>query len=180
VDFHEGLDSTLMILNSRLKSHIEVRRQATMQAIQVVKHYGTLPLIQCYAGQVNQIFMNVLANAIDALEKSGLRDEAHNASENITPEITITTEVIANGWIRVTIADNGSGIPLAHQSQIFNPFFTTKPVGKGTGLGLSISYQIATEIHGGRFYCESEPGFGTRFVLELPVVCNRSMHHRAG
>lgn len=181
VDFHEGLDSTLMILNSRLKSHIEVRRQATIQAIQVVKHYGTLPLIQCYAGQVNQIFMNVLANAIDALEESGLRDEAHNASENITPEITITTEVIANGWIRVTIADNGPGISLAHQSQIFNPFFTTKPVGKGTGLGLSISYQIATEIHGGRFYCKSEPGSsGTQFMLELPVVCNGLMHHRAG
>ena len=176
VDLHEGLDSTLMILNSRLKySDIrDVRRSKTMQAIQVVKHYGTLPLIQCYAGQVNQIFMNVLANAIDALEEPGLRDESH------TPTLTITTNVIAMGWIRVTIADNGPGISPARQSQIFNPFFTTKPAGKGTGLGLSISYQIATEIHGGRFYCESEPGSsGTRFVLELPVVCNRSMHHRA-
>ena len=175
VNLHEGLDSTLMILNSRIKSHIAVRRQTTVQAIQVVKHYGALPLIQCYAGQVNQIFMNVLANAIDALEESGLRDEAQ-----YLPQITITTQVIAIGWIRVTIADNGPGISIDRQSQIFNPFYTTKPVGKGTGLGLSISYQIATEIHGGRFYCESEPGCGTQFVLELPVACNRSMHHRAG
>ena len=185
VDLHEGLDSTLMILNSRLKSHSEiqevrdvremgeVRRSKTMQAIQVVKHYGALPLIQCYAGQVNQIFMNVLANAIDALEEAGLRDDVHIPDAH-TPTITITTDVIAMGWIQVTIADNGPGISPARQSQIFNPFFTTKPVGKGTGLGLSISYQIATEIHGGRFYCESELGSGTRFVLELPVVCTGS------
>lgn len=185
VDLHEGLDSTLMILNSRLKSHLkchsdrgevrELQQRAAMQAIQVVKHYGTLPLIQCYAGQVNQIFMNVLANAIDALEEDRLRNEADDDPEiTCTPKIMITTDVIDHGWIRVTIADNGPGISPARQSQIFNPFFTTKPVGKGTGLGLSISYQIATEIHGGRFYCESELGEGTRFVLELPVVCTGS------
>ena len=182
VNLHEGLDSTLMILNSRLKSHSEiqevreigeVRRSKTMQAIQVVKHYEALPLIQCYAGQVNQIFMNVLVNAVDAFEEAGLRDYPATRHPH-TPTITIITTVIAIDWIRVTIADNGPGIPSAHQSQIFNPFFTTKPVGKGTGLGLSISYQIATEIHGGRFYCESELGEGTRFVLELPVVCTGS------
>ena len=170
VNLHEGLDSTLMILNSRIKAHIAVRRQATVQAIEIVKNYGALPLIQCYAGQVNQIFMNVIANAIDALEESGLRD-----SDHVLPQITITTNVIAIGWVRVTIADNGPGISPDRQSQIFNPFYTTKPVGKGTGLGLSISYQIATEIHGGRFYCESGSS-GTQFILELPVVCNRSSH----
>jgi two-component system, NtrC family, sensor kinase len=123
-----------------------------------------LPKLLCHAGQVNQIFMHVLVNAIDALEES---DRRHDLQSSAT--ITITTECYLENWIRVTIADNGPGIPELLQSQIFNPFFTTKPVGKGTGLGMAVSYQIATEIHQGRFYCESTLGEGTSFILELPI-----------
>ncbi len=164
VDLHEGLDSTLLILNSRLKSYTDGRRSIAVPEIQVIKHYGELPFILCHAGQVNQIFMNVLANAIDALEEDDRREDPDRPAQ-----ITIITECLNPDWVRITIADNGPGIPPHLQSQIFNPFFTTKPVGKGTGLGMSISYQIATQTHGGQLYCESNPGEGTRFILELPI-----------
>lgn len=180
VDLHEGLDSTLLILGSRLKSHTDLPNTRTIPAIQVIKCYGNLPLIACHAGQINQIFMNVLANAIDVLEESERRYDLSNPAT-----IAITTECFTDHetqqeWVRVVIADNGPGIPLVIRSQIFNPFFTTKPVGKGTGLGLSISYHIATEVHQGRFYLESnvesnvesdakfDRSQGTRFILELP------------
>jgi signal transduction histidine kinase len=162
VDLHEGLDSTLLLLGSRLKA--QTHRHRTIPEIKVLKHYGNLPKLLCHAGQVNQIFMHVLVNAIDALEES---DRRHDLQSSAT--ITITTECYLENWIRVTIADNGPGIPELLQSQIFNPFFTTKPVGKGTGLGMAVSYQIATEIHQGRFYCESTLGEGTSFILELPI-----------
>jgi signal transduction histidine kinase len=161
VDLHEGLDSTLLILGSRLKA--QTTSHQTIPEIQVLKKYGDLPKILCHAGQVNQIFMNVLVNAIDALEECDRRNDVTNP-----PKINITTERLVENWIRVTIADNGPGIPEHLQSQVFNPFFTTKPVGKGTGLGMSISYQIATEVHPGRFYFESTVNSGTCFILELP------------
>ncbi|MGG6280412.1 sensor histidine kinase [Leptolyngbya sp. AN03gr2] len=143
VDLHEGLDSTLMILGSRLNPKIEV-----------IKHYGDLPKIECYASALNQVFLNLLSNAIDAIEH-----QAH-------PQIIIQTEV--NQHIQISIRDNGIGIPEDLQAQIFDPFFTTKSIGKGTGLGLSIAYQIITEQHHGNLRCESIVNQGTTFFIELP------------
>lgn len=161
VDIHEGIDSTLMILRSRLKA------SSQRPEIQVVKDYADLPLVECHAGQLNQVFMNILANAIDALEE---RDSDRSESEiNEKPsQITIRTSVIDQQWVQVAIADNGSGIPPQVHKQIFNPFFTTKPIGKGTGMGLSISYQIITERHGGKLECLSTPD-GTEFVVQIPI-----------
>jgi len=142
VDIHEGIEATLMILQHRLKAYPK------RPAIQVIKNYGILPQIKCYPGQLNQVFMNLLANAIDVLEES-IIDEQDNAGENnltINPQIHIAT-TIDKQQVTVTIADNGKGMPESVRNDIFQPFFTTKPEGKGTGLGLSISYQIVTEIH---------------------------------
>ncbi|BAY07403.1 sensor histidine kinase [Calothrix sp. NIES-2098] len=157
VDIHEGIDSTLMILQYRLKEKSE------RPAIQVVKNYGTLPLIECYPGQLNQVFMNILANAIDVLEQ---RIESKDAP---LPTITISTSLVAEGWVKIAIADNGGGMPEDVQKKVFNPFFTTKPVGKGTGMGMSISYQIVTEKHRGKLECCSIVGEGTEFVIEIPI-----------
>jgi signal transduction histidine kinase len=161
VDLHEGIDSTLMILQSRLKA------TADRPAIKIIRNYGNLPKVECYAGQLNQVFMNLLSNAIDAIEEStqGLTFEAAEQRSN---QIQIQTEVIENG-VKMTISDNGSGIPEDVRSRLFDPFFTTKEVGKGTGLGLSISYQIITEKHHGKLYCESVVGEGTAFCIEIPV-----------
>ena len=159
VDIHAGLDSTLMILNSRLKS------QSHRAEIVVIRNYSDLPLVECYPGKLNQVFMNILANAIDALEdgiKSGKLTE-------LSPQITIETSLIDSQWVAVEISDNGLGIPTEIQSRLFDPFFTTKPVGQGTGLGLSISYQIITEKHGGHLFCFSELEKGTKFVIKLPI-----------
>ncbi len=167
VDLHEGIDSTIMILGNRLKA------QHQRPAIQVKRRYGALPKIECYAGQVDQIFMNLLVNAIDALDEQMIADPPGNPP-TWEPAITITTEAIGTDWIRATVADNGPGIPEAVRDRLFEAFFTTKPVGKGTGMGLSISYDIATTKHGGRLTCESAPGEGTRFLVELPVSQTRS------
>ncbi|MGL4501836.1 MAG: sensor histidine kinase [Planktothrix sp.] len=158
-DIHGGLDGTLKILNNQLKakgSHAE---------IQVIKDYGEIPLIQCYPNQLNQVFMNILSNAIDALEQ-----------QPIPRQITIKTEsckmhpgAIIENAIRISISDNGPGIPKSVQDQVFNAFFTTKPLGKGTGLGLSISQQIVVEKHNGRLKCTSEDGKGTTFEILLSV-----------
>ncbi|MBK1987236.1 HAMP domain-containing histidine kinase [Sphaerospermopsis aphanizomenoides BCCUSP55] len=161
VDIHEGMDSTLMILQHRLKE------QPKRPAIQVIKNYGKLPLLECYAGQLNQVFMNILSNAIDALEE-------RISQENLVPTITISTSFINEKWIKIVIADNGSGIPEKIQKQIFNPFFTTKPVGKGSGMGMSISYQIINEKHGGNLECFSTQGKGTEFVIKVPLHQNKS------
>jgi signal transduction histidine kinase len=158
VDIHEGIESTLLILQNRLKAKPE------HPAIQVIKNYGKLPLVQCYPGSLNQVFMNILTNAIDALENRNL------PSDKSKTTITIRTEVINTDSILIGIADNGSGIAPEVVSQIFNPFFTTKPVGKGTGLGLSISYQIVVERHRGSLSCVSEIGQGTEFVIEIPIT----------
>lgn len=157
VNIHSGLDSTLTILNNRLRPTLE------SPGIQIVRNYGQLPPIECYAGQLNQVFMNILVNAIDALESCMLQGGA---------EITITTAVLDPEWIAITISDNGPGMTDAMRSRLFDPFYTTKPVGKGTGLGLSISYQIVTEAHSGALICESRLGQGAKFIIKLPVNLN--------
>ncbi|WP_089129412.1 GAF domain-containing protein [Tolypothrix sp. NIES-4075] len=160
VDIHQGIDSTLLILQHRLKATPNSR------AIEVVKEYGNLPLVECYAGQLNQVFMNVLSNAIDALEEL-LEKNPRLLSDR--PQIRISTEVINNHQVVIRIADNGSGMPEDIKMRIFDPFFTTKPVGKGTGLGLSISYQIVVEKHRGVFKCNSQPNSGTEFSIQIPI-----------
>jgi two-component system, NtrC family, sensor kinase len=155
VDLHEGIDSTLVILSHRVKAteHTE--------CVKVVKNYAQLPLVDCYPSQLNQVLMNILANALDALE------------EHPQPQITITTETQLDQVI-IRIADNGPGIPLEIQPQILDPFFTTKPVGKGTGMGMSISYQIITEKHGGDLSFTSVAGQGTEFVIAIPIRQTKS------
>lgn len=161
VNIHEGLDSTLLILKHRLKSN------GSRPEIKIAKHYGELPLVECYAGQLNQVFMNLLSNAIDALEEWDLSRPVEERSA-CPSQISITTSTLDSEHIAITIADNGPGIPPEIQPRLFDPFFTTKPIGKGTGLGLSISYQVIVERHGGMIQCQSEPGMGAVFVIELP------------
>jgi signal transduction histidine kinase len=162
VDIHEGIDSTLMILQHRLKARQE------RPEIQVIKEYTQLPLVDCYPGQLNQVFMNLLANAIDALDESNYKRTFQEIV--INPNIIkICTFATNDNQVTISIADNGSGIPETIRSKLFNPFFTTKPVGKGTGLGLSISYQIVTEKHRGKLWCDSSQGQGTKFGIEIPI-----------
>ena len=162
VDIHEGIDSTLLILQHRLKAGLEYPE------IKVIRDYGDLPLVECYAGQLNQVFMNILANAIDALEEINTERVACSIERHPCC-ITISTSVVDSQWVKIAIADNGNGIPESIQTQIFNPFFTTKPVGKGTGMGMAISYQIITEKHGGTLRCFSTPEKGTEFEICIPV-----------
>lgn len=161
VNLHEGIDSTLTILNNRTKA------RDNRLAIEVVRHYGSLPLVECYPGQLNQVFMNLIANAIDALEERD-RQRSMEQMQARPSRITITTERSDN-WAIVCITDNGPGIPQEVQQRLFDPFYTTKPVGKGTGLGLSISYQIVTEKHGGTITCTSSPGHGSTFMVSIPL-----------
>ncbi len=198
VDIHTGIDSTLMILQSRLKANYE------RPEIKVVKEYGDIPLVECYAGQLNQVFMNILANAIDALEDSfrylsdvsgetplhpekTLKLSVHKGdnsskksnsfsskivSSSLTStmlQITIRTELSSQNQLRISIMDNGLGMPEEIRQKIFNPFFTTKSIGKGTGMGLSISYQIITGKHQGEIKCISTPHQGTTFIIDLPL-----------
>lgn len=162
VDIHEGIDSTLMILHNRLKA------KPNQRGIEVVKQYGNLPKVECYAGQINQVFMNILANAIDALEEK-MHQEMDEAQASFQPVITIQTESLASNQIQIRIRDNGPGIPELVQKQLFDPFFTTKAVGKGTGLGMSISHQIITEKHGGSLTCLSRLREGAEFIIQIPV-----------
>ncbi|MEG3977791.1 PAS domain S-box protein, partial [Microcoleus sp. herbarium8] len=165
VNIHEGIDSTLMILQNRLKSH------SSRPAIQVIKHYQELPQVECFPGELNQVFMNILINAIDALEE---RDKGRTLQEcdRHPGTIAIRTYPAAAGFVAVSITDNAGGIPESVRSRLFDPFFTTKPVGKGTGLGLSISHSIIVDRHGGRLSCISTPGEGSEFVIEIPVRSN--------
>jgi two-component system NtrC family sensor kinase len=190
VDIHEGIDNTLMILDRRL------REQENRPEIKVIKEYGNLPQVECYAGQLNQVFMNILTNAIEALEeevggsaasdgemggeeKREIREGSfgyqnistldHKISRSPIPTIWIRTEAKSDSQVTIRIADNGPGIAASLQHRIFDLFFTTKPVGKGTGLGLPISYQIVTEKHGGQLQCISAPGQGTEFAIEIPL-----------
>ena len=184
VNLHDGIDSTLLILQNQLKA------SKGRVEITVIKEYGDLPLVECYAGQLNQVFMNLLSNAIDALEANRMpkEDVAKGNSINLAPAplIKIHTEIkdikpenlasfqgetLPNRPCAVIrIADNGSGMTEVVRRRLFDPFFTTKSVGKGTGLGLSISYQIVVQKHGGTIKCISAPGQGTEFIIEIPLV----------
>jgi two-component system, NtrC family, sensor kinase len=162
VNIHEGLDSTLMILNHRLKA------KSDNPGINVIKNYGNLPLVECYAGPMNQVFMNILSNAIDALEDYN-KQRTPEVMKESPNQIKITTSIINNDWVEIIISDNGPGISEEAIKHIFDAFFTTKPVGKGTGMGLSISYQIIVERHGGLLTCVSELGKGTEFIIKIPM-----------
>jgi PAS domain S-box-containing protein len=173
VDLHEGIDSTLLILQHRLKA------QGKHSEIQILREYGDLPHIECYPGQLNQVLMNLLTNAIDALEAKRMESDAESPSS--LPCIQICTEVKESDsplrgekrelqpCVIIRIGDNGSGMTEAVRRRLFDPFFTTKPTGKGTGLGLSISYQIVVEKHRGQLLVHSELGQGTEFIIELPL-----------
>jgi len=156
-DLHDSMDSTVLILRNRLNP------QKNRRDIEVVKDYGELPLVECYSGQLNQVFMNLISNAIDALE------EAAEERPDTLLKIYIRTEVVEKDRVRVQITDTGSGITAQVKERMFEQFFTTKKIGKGTGLGLPIVYQILVENHRGILQCESEPGKGTEFIIELPV-----------
>ncbi|MGB3208474.1 MAG: ATP-binding protein [Crinalium sp.] len=161
-NIHEGIDSTLLILNNRTKP------KGQNPGVTIIKKYGELPLVKCYGELLNQVFMNLLSNAIDALEEyNQIRLENHLELNPST--ITISTEIINFEWAGIKIADNGAGMPEKVKEQIFNSFFTTKPLGKGTGLGLSISHQIVVEKHCGNLKCNSTPDLGTEFIIEIPL-----------
>ena len=163
-DIHECVEITLLILKNRFKNGIEV-----------VKNYGELPLVRGYSGQLSQVFLNLLVNALDALTDQAVDREIDNQGlDDWKPQIEITTKVIETEdgkWAAISIADNGPGIPLENQQQIFDTFFTTKPVGKGSGMGLAICDQIVTEKHGGKLKLRSQPGQKTEFEILLPIVC---------
>ncbi|MEM9003203.1 MAG: ATP-binding protein, partial [Cyanobacteria bacterium P01_F01_bin.86] len=160
-DLHEGLESTVLILQYRLKAN----RQRP--AIQVVTNYGNIPDLACFPGQLNQVFMNILANAIDALDEASQTQSFADLEAN-PQSITIRTG-IENNWIHVAIADNGLGIADEVKEKIFDYLFTTKEVCKGTGLGLAIARQIVVETHGGTLEVKSEVGQGTEFCMRLPT-----------
>ncbi len=183
VNIHEGLDSTLMILQHRLKE------QTNRPPIQVIKEYGDLPLLECYAGQINQVFMNIFSNAIDALEQMAAQGRSpkgyweNNWSDRLQNthcqllKIRIRTLLVDGKWVQIRIADNGTGIDAETIAKIYDPFYTTKPIGYGTGLGLAISYQII-QTHEGYLRCTSEVGRGTEFIIEIPwrsQLCNRKL-----
>ncbi|BAZ41810.1 response regulator receiver sensor signal transduction histidine kinase [Calothrix sp. NIES-4101] len=170
VDIHEGIETTLMILQHRLKA------QTYRPAIQVIKEYGNIPQLACYPGQLNQVFMNLIANSIDAIDE-GVQDSKWESEKsrflspnNIisTPLICIATTVDREN-VTIQIGDNGKGMEATIRDRIFHAYYTTKPEGKGTGLGLSISYQIITEQHAGTLECISSPGKGTEFIIQIPL-----------
>ena len=190
VNIHEGIDNTLLILQNQLKS------KSHLGEIQVVKQYGELPLIECYAGQLNQVFMNILSNAIDALHEfratnsPPIKGQNHQpSSENpvisnstalksavavqtgsLQPTIWICTELVDSNRASIRIRNNGPWIDEKIVNRLFDPFFTTKPIGQGTGLGLYISYQIVTDKHKGSLRCLSAPGQGVEFLITIPVA----------
>ena len=165
-NIHEGLENTLVILQSQIKA------KSDRCEIQIVKNYGNLPPIECYPAQLNQVFMNLLNNAIDALDRFRQKDSDRQPKISISSDLTkVSPESKKNrAEVSICIADNGEGIPEEVKQRIFNPFFTTKPIGKGTGLGLSISYQIITETHQGTLECFSTVGKGTRFQIKIPCT----------
>jgi signal transduction histidine kinase len=159
VDLHLGLDSTLMILQHRLKGNGDRPR------IEVSKSYGKLPKVNCYIGQMNQVFMNILANAIDALDEAITQGKMSNQ----IPQIKIITEINSQQMVVIKIVDNGIGVPERLKQRLFEPLFTTKPIGKGTGLGLSIAHQIVVKKHNGTLEVNSQPGIGTEFTIAIPT-----------
>lgn len=178
IDINEGIDSTLLILDSRLKA------MSKHSGIRIIKEYGKLPLLECYSSQINQVFMSILANAIDAVENQSepgiitirtevmeVENESSLALEMWEPEnkfFSHTSSSFSSSHVVIRIQDNGSGIHEAVRDRIFEPFFTTKTAGNGAGLGLSISNQIV-EKHGGILKCFSEPGHGATFWIQIPI-----------
>ncbi len=163
IDIHEGIDSTLMILQNRLKF------KANRPAIEVIKEYDTnLKNVECCGGEINQVFMNILANAIDAIEECSSEKNSEEVAGN-PYQIRICTKLSNSNTAIIKIYDSGPGISEDLCDRIFDPFFTTKPIGKGTGIGLSISWHIVIEKHGGSLRCCSTPGKGTEFAIELPI-----------
>lgn len=163
VNIHEGIDSTLLILQSDLKA------KANFNEIEIIKNYGYLPPVECYAGQLNQVFMNILINSIYALHYTNEEDSNKQKTDS-SSQIIISTSIQESDWVKISIKDNGLGIDDAVKSKIFDPFFTTKPVGQGTGLGLSVSYQIVVDKHGGKLECISTVGEGTEFAIVIPIA----------
>ncbi|MEL7328371.1 MAG: ATP-binding protein [Cyanobacteria bacterium J06559_1] len=168
VDIHEGLESALMLLQHRLKATED------SSPIAVIRDYDELPLVNCYAGLLNQAFINVLTNAIEALESR----RVENSQNKIAGRITVRTTVIDEQWVAIEIEDNGPGVSEAAIAKIYDPFFTTKPVGQGTGMGLAICYQIVVDKHQGKLSCRSAPGDGTTFVIQLPIQVHDSSKGR--
>ena len=154
------IESTLMILENRLKA------QAHRLTIEIIREYENLPLVKFYAGQLNQVFINILVNAIDAFYE---QKQNTNLLENQQNFIRIITSAEDHKYIAIRFIDNGSGIAEADQKRLFDPFFTTKPVGKGTGMGLAIAYQTVTERHGGTLECKSSVGQGAEFIIKIPL-----------
>ncbi|HEY9803490.1 MAG TPA: response regulator [Leptolyngbyaceae cyanobacterium] len=160
---HEGIDSTLMLLKHRLKG------EGNRPGIKVITDYGNLPPISCYPGQLNQVFMNIIANAVEAFDEPNY-ENSHQRIAPSQPTIHITTSVDSQREnVTICIQDNGCGMPLEVQARIFEQSFTTKPVGKGTGLGLAISHEIIVNKHYGQISCSSTPGMGTQFIISLPI-----------
>ncbi|MEM9808323.1 MAG: ATP-binding protein [Cyanobacteria bacterium P01_D01_bin.56] len=169
VNIHDGIDSTLMILQNRLK------KRSDRPEIKVIKSYCKLPEIECYPGQLNQVFMNILSNAIDALEEAitnqslATTGNKQTTSSQSSFQIHIETEATADQQVIIRISDNGPGMPSEIVKRLFDPFFTTKPIGKGTGMGLAISHEIIAQKHGGYLRCISQPNQGTEFCIEIPI-----------
>ncbi|MEL7360198.1 MAG: response regulator [Cyanobacteria bacterium J06560_6] len=168
VNLHEGIDSTLLILQSKLKQNSDG------QPIKIIKEYGNLPEIECYPSQLNQVVMNIVANAIDALYEAKVGRAKDGILAAAAPVIYIHTALTDNNEATIQITDNGPGIPEHIRGKLFDPFFTTKPVGKGTGLGLSISHDIVVEKHKGRISCIDAPPHGTTFIITIPCRQGRS------
>ena len=169
VDIHEGIDSTLLMLQNRLKP------KGKVSEISVIKQYGNLPLVECYPSQLNQVFINILNNAIDALEVYRMsevqlpkRDGELNQIDPL-PTIWIETSLLEGHQVAICIADNGPGIEPEVVNHLFDPFFTTKPVGKGSGLGLSIAHHIVVEKHQGELKCIAPAKSGTKFMILIPI-----------
>ncbi|NJL90405.1 MAG: hypothetical protein HC916_11910 [Coleofasciculaceae cyanobacterium SM2_1_6] len=161
VDIHEGLESALMIIKNRLRTDPEA-------TIEIVRKYGQLPLVECYAGQLNQVFLSLLNNAIDALEEQQFTNTGV-APRQIILQTSLVIKETQDLWVKITIIDNAQGMPPEVTVKIFDPFYTTKEVGKGTGLGLAVSYQIVVDKHRGTLECESSLGQGTKFVVSIPI-----------
>ncbi|MEH2115327.1 trifunctional serine/threonine-protein kinase/ATP-binding protein/sensor histidine kinase [Nostoc sp.] len=168
VNIHEGIESTLLILQSRLQV------KPGKPTIEIIKNYGDLPKVECYAGQLNQVFINILNNAIDALEKLNEERKA-DETKSTSGAIAIRTQVVNPDLVVISIKDNGVGMSDNVRERVFDPFFTTKPVGQGTGLGLSITYQIVVDKHQGTIECISEPGQGAEFIIQIPCWQKRAI-----
>lgn len=173
VNIHQGIESTLLILQHRF------RKTNYRSEIEIIKKYEDLPPIFCYPSQLNQVFMHLLNNAVDAIDYRAEQSQAKKKAEDLMAAHTIcidTCAIASDSGVRISIADNGMGIPEKVRSFIFDPFFTTKPVGKGSGLGLSICYQIIVEKHSGKIIYNSTPGNGTEFTIEIPALPTRDLH----